>query len=491
MDSTKVYPKEPVPCQKFKLSLSDVYAPKHWVVQSHFLPLKTDVSFARCYEILKTGLSRTVSDIPALLGTIQQLSDDPRDLAIEVEDDSYVEFLFEDFSARQTVPRYDQLKAIGFSAAGLLKSFAPPVAIDFVSEGSRILAAKLNYLSGGIVLTVGINHLFADAATVSRVEQTWACHTADVSRGCEKSYRIDVPDAEIRERLSKPPPGTTPTSSELWKVVPAAQSPLRFPEKIATDKGKEAGSIDSSTQAIPPVERQADDIGWSIWHLSPESLTQLKHAASAGDGEDWISTIDAVAGLFWCTLASEMQWSKTGYGESLVFFALNIRHRLEPAIHPQYLGNAVDMVTGTSRVEDLVRGEQSLHGAARAIRNAVQSWDQTEWARRLALMTVLPKEEALCPDVPYLLSPNHLGFVDSSKVRTQFNDWGADLGHVERTRYILPVHNHAKCATILNIHPQLSDGGLEVAITLSAQLRDALQSNLMFARFVSLVCVDP
>ncbi|KJX93329.1 trichothecene 3-o-acetyltransferase like protein [Zymoseptoria brevis] len=487
---SKVCPDEVLPEQRVKLSIGDVYAPKVWVTQALFWPVECATSFERCHELLRTGLSRTLHDVPALAGRVIRLSDDPRDLAIDVTRDAHVEFTAEDLSTCKDIPSYAALKAAGFSTMGLAAAFSPPAALRPVCEGCPILTAKLSFLDGGAVLLIGTNHIFADGAAIGKIQNIWAGHTAAAATDRRYvAHEQDPGDEETRRRLSTTVPGVNPrTGFKDWKIVPAQHSALYLAGAPGTSRPSEEANAD--TQQNSDCVEAPGQLEWSVWYLSQEALVGLKSVASEGlQSNAWISTVDALISLFWSRIALTKQPLATTppSQESVLYFAINIRPRLQPPISPHFLGNAVDMMTKTLTLQELSR-EDSIQVAARAVRAAIGDWKESEWAARLTVCAGLPATEALCPDTTSLLSKGNIGITDASKLQTHLSGWGPELGRVERMRYTMPVRGLPSDVTIVSIHPRLQDGAIEVTVSLSAFTQQALLADTIFSSYASLVC---
>lgn len=491
VQSGRLRPSHSITEQTIKLSLCDAYAPKVWVIQTHFWPLPpepnidSDGTASRHYHILREALSRTLSEVPILAGHVMQQSSDPRDLAIHIGQDAHVDFFLESQCDCPDVPPYAELKAAGWPISPELKErFSVPLMLEPVYEGSPTFVAKLNILKGGLALTVGVNHLIADAAAVNELEKIWSHHASDVSNNLISRHRADTCEAKIRARLSKPISNAVSFNNQDWQVFPASQSQLALPKRslpTALETFKE-GSAGSEADQKEPTH-------WCIWRLDAASLAEVKQKATTTEADHWISTLDAVVGLFWSRLSKVKQHQIEGSKQSKVFMSINIRHRLQAPLHSQYIGNAVDMVSTSLSGEELLAESTSFSAASYGARAAINSWSESEWAAWLTTAANLESDNALCPSPAALLAPQNLGVTDASKIETHLFDWGPELGNIEKTRYMMPASGLAGYATLLTVYPRLKDGGLEVGTILTPAIKDALQQDAVFSGFASLVCV--
>ncbi|KAI5367214.1 putative transferase [Septoria linicola] len=485
----KVYPSETIIARTIKLSICDAYSPKAWVTQVHFWPLADPDKFQRAYDILKLGLGRTLTEIPALAGTICQLSDDPRDLGIHIDHDPYVEFAFKDLSDSNHIPKYADLKANGFPLAGLVEPLSQPAMLSPVHEGSRMITAQLSRLDGGLALSFGVNHVLADATSLAEIERVWSLHTADVSNHVTSTHRPEMDEMASRTRLSSPVCKTARFSDEHWKVFPTGRSQLNLPRE-ATTKEAVLTLLDDAKRAMQAsCGGDAEEIKMCLWSFSSSSLAKLKSVAAGCDASQWISTMDALVGLFWSRLAVVKQKS-TNEAESVLLFPMNIRQRLHPSIDAHYIGNAVDIIT-TSCPLLALKADSGLVTAARQIRRANTGWQETKWASWLAMASDLPNDQAIVPNPLCLLATHNMAFNDYSKSLSNVLDWGIELGVIDRTRYtnLEPASNFANCATAVFVNPRLTDGSLEVVMTATEHLNGMLAADEVFSKYGRFVTV--
>ncbi|USW49023.1 Putative transferase [Septoria linicola] len=465
----KVYPSETIIARTIKLSICDAYSPKVWVTQVHFWPLADPDKFQRAYDILKLGLGRTLTEIPALAGTICHLSDDPRDLGIHIDHDPHVEFAFKDLSDSNHIPRYADLKANGFPLAGLVEPLSQPAMLSPVHEGSRMITAQLSRLDGGLALSFGVNHVLADATSIAEIERIWSLHTADVSNHVTSTHRPGMDEMASRTRLSLPV-SQPPTGSNYQKAA-----------LTLLDDAKRAMQASCGGDA--------EEIKMCLWTFSSSSLAKLKSVAAGCDASQWISTMDALVGLFWSRLAVVKQKS-TNEAESVLLFPMNIRQRLHPSIDAHYIGNAIDIIT-TSCPLLALKADSGLVTAARQIRRANTGWQETKWASWLAMASDLPNDQAIVPNPLCLLATHNMAFNDYSKSLSNVLDWGIELGVIDRTRYmhLEPASNFANCATAVFVNPRLTDGSLEVVMTATEHLNGMLAADEVFSKYGRFVTV--
>lgn len=485
-------PRQPLKDRTIELSICDVYSPKVWVTQIHFFPVE---SHANSFSLFKEGLSRTINDVPALIGTLGRTSDDPRDLVIKVQSDGGVEFGCEDLLTAKDVPSYSDLKADGFPINDLAEKLLPKVVLTPVSEGLPILAAKLNLLNGGLALSFGFNHLLCDASAIAEIERLWALHTSDACSGREwQSHRSATPDIAVRKWISTLANHSEDFEDDLWKVFPTHRSQLNLPREPVSVEAALTEIQEAKKARLEQLNGNVDETKWSIWYFSPESLVSLKKDASIDDGGQWVSTLDALMGLFWSRISvikpSITKTEREGDQVSQAIFPLNLRQRVNPTVSAQFIGNLIDITSSDCRLDDLQDGVKGILNAARSIRKTIQSWSQSKWQAWIAKALILPYDEAICPNPLSLLEVDNVAFNDYSRSQCYASDWGEGLGRIDATRYPKPAASMAGCATAVVVHPRLADGGLEVAMTSNDDVRQAMERDEIFQRYAKLKCIS-
>jgi trichothecene 3-O-acetyltransferase len=423
-----VYASTNVKKQTIKLSLTDAYSPKIWAKQTLFWTLKDPSVFHSIYDILRQGLARVLTDVPALTGTVGRGSEDPRDLVINVPSNGHVVFTKVDLSETDDVPDYATLSSRGWPMTDVVAPFSPLGTMSQIFEGAAFFTAQLNILRGGFALCFAINHLLVDGASIAEVEELWAKHTGDVCNGKEfQSHRIGIPDAEIKERLSTPIEGAKEFEHPNWALFPTEKTQVNLP-KLTPSKETLLGVFEAAKKDhLANVKQQAEDVKWCVWYFSAQCLAQLKKDASSEDKSQWISTVDALVGLFWARTAHALRNASKGHEVSVALFPINIRHRLQPPLPSRYIGNAVDIVFLECHLAELeAEGSAGIQSAARAVRKAVSGWDQSLWESWLTKAATMSPEQSIVPNALALLNTHNIGF----------NDFSVSIGGYNHTAYL-------------------------------------------------------
>lgn len=489
MTDFNIQPYEEVPAQIIELSVPDAAAPKHCPIQLLFWPVENRTSFIKGYENLRKGLSRLLADVPVLVGNIQRSSQgDSRYLSVTIPPGASVEFPFDDFSAVDTIPSYADLQRTGFPTTSFRDLLSPKMSLGPMVEGSPNMCAKLNLIKGGAILAYGFSHILADGWANSELGRLWALHAAHASQNVAfRRQKAATPDEEIRSRLSTLPkfnPGApldpflqiTPSeeaTNYLHKDVPSAEK--------AKKKARE--KMMATLQASGEVPRPPS---FAIWKFTPEKLKELKQAASSPDPENWISTMDALAGLFWSRIAHIQGQSAQGHQQSSCIFALNIRQRLQPPVPQAYVGNVFSPVDATCPLEELESNVSGLKAAAQSMRRANKGWTQPRWEAWLSKIMTLAPEKTLDTSQEFRLRKHNIYFNDYSAFQLNVADWGAPFGQPTRTRCLRSGLSGG--APGVWVYPKFPDGSLEVWLTSNEALQKSLLEDATFNVYAEFLC---
>ncbi|KAF2165792.1 hypothetical protein M409DRAFT_55661 [Zasmidium cellare ATCC 36951] len=490
-DEFNVYPCIDVQKQVIKLSVCDAYSPKIWAKQTLFWPLDDRSKAGFIYDVLKEGMSRLLADVPGLTGMTGRGSEDPRDLVINIPSNGPAEFTFDNLVGKHGIPDYASLKSQHWPMSDVVVPFSPPGTMSQIFEGASFFKAQLNVLNGGLALCIAMNHLLTDGASIAEIEEIWSKHTADVSDGKPfQSHRIETPDYDIRKRLSTPIDGAKDFTHVNWDLFPTEKSQVNLP-KLTPSKETALGVLETAKKEhLSNVNVQAEDVKWCVWYFSAESLSKLKQDASGTDKSQWISTIDALVGLFWSRTAHSLKSKSKGHETSFALFPINIRHRLQPPLPSKYIGNAVDIVFLNCPIAKLeADANEGIQAAAQHVRKAVSGWDQSLWESWLSKAATMSPELSICPNPLALLNIHNIGFNDFSKVQSNLLDWGSVLGRADRVRYMGNPNMFSNCAPTVRVHPRLADGGLEVATTANEHAREVMGNDEVMLRYGKLITV--
>ncbi|KAK9471090.1 acetyltransferase [Dipodascopsis tothii] len=305
----------------------------------------------------------------------------------------------------------------------------PGTAAGLVAETGPVLAVQINFIVGGVVLTVASQHNAMDM----------------------------VGQGNVMRWLSQACAGVLPSAADL-----AAGNADKRASVPLMDAAWQPGSDLDHQMARPPVPAAARPTTWAYVRFSAAALGRLKAAANATKDADvdFVSTDDAATALLWqCVTRARAPRLKpdavTTFGR-----AVDVR----PFLHvpDSYPGALSNMVFSSFAVPDLATA--SLGAVASALRRQLYPRVYDVAYRTRALATLLDRS----PDktVVALTAPvdAETGIMLSSwaKVDVYALDFGLGLGKPEAVRRprFLPIES------LGYIMPKAPDGELVIGIGL-------------------------
>jgi hypothetical protein len=480
---------EQVPAQIIELSVPDAAAPKHCPIQILFWPVENRSSFIKGYKNLREGLSRLLAEVPTLLGNIKRNSKGgPRYLTVTIPAGASVEFAFDDVSAIETIPSYDDLQRTGFPTTGMRDLLSPKTSLGPMVEGSPMMCAKLNLIKGGAILAYGFSHILADGWANSELGRLWALHAAHASQGIVfEKQKTATPDEEIRSRLSTPPKFNADAPLDTFlQITPSDEATNYLHKDVPSAEKAKRKAREKMMATIQAAGEVPEPPSFAIWKFTPKKLKELKQAGSSSDTTNWISTMDALAGLFWSRIAHIQGQSAKGHQQSSCIFALNIRQRLQPPVPQAYVGNVFSPVDAVCSLEELESDISGLKAAAQSMRRANKGWTQPRWEAWLNKIMTLPSEQTLDTSQEFRLRKQNIYFNDYSAFQLNIADWGAPFGQATRTRCLRSGLSAG--APGVWVYPKFPDGSLEVWLTSNDALRKSLLEDATFNQYAEFLC---
>lgn len=386
---------------------------------------------------LRSGLQRTVNEIPILAGQMGYAStgwtvkNGQARLRIKDVDLGFSELQSSNFS--ESMLPADMLSSV-------------PALTDPQTEwhACRIQA---NFIRGGLLLVISINHTTMDGYGITRVIEALA-------RNCR-----------VRE-------GVAP----LEPVV--IDRPVFSESTVDGDIAKLAAySIVRGTPNLGPISSR---IITASFRLPVQNLGVLKAAASPA--EDWITTHDAVNSLCWRVHArSRLKAGIISDQDTARFaFPVDFRRLTTLPLPSHYTGNAVLMNKVGLPVKTLL-GPDGLSQAAAAIRAGVREVDSAYVDNFIAVAKSLETPGQL--KINLKLEHRNTGFGSTSYKGFAHStlDWDPALGRFERMRLASGVTGEGMSI----IMPVLRDGTWETTVTIEEELYEIFRTDEEWAQYTS------
>jgi methylglutaconyl-CoA hydratase len=390
---------------------------------------------------LRSGLQRTVNEFPILAG---QMGYTPTGWTIKSG------------QARLRVKTLD-MSFFDLADANFSEAMLPADAISSVPtlqdpehewHSCRIQA---NFIRGGLLLVISINHTTMDGYGITKVIQTLArnCHPQEAS----PSVNHVVLD---RSALS--------ASAEAKADV----------ERL------DAYSIVCGTPNLGPPTSSV--ITTTSFRLCPQALKALKNAASPPQEEGWITTHDAVNALCWRVHARCRYGAEMISGEEMARFAfpVDFRQLMKSPLPEDYIGNAV-LMTKVELPVDVLLGADGLRHAATAIRTGVRRVDASYVDNFIAVAKSLERPGQL--KINLKLDQRHTAFGSTSYKGFAHStlEWDAAVGKYERLRLASGVTGEGMSIIL----PVLRDGSWEATVTLEEELERSLRTDYELMAYTS------
>ncbi|CRG90102.1 Genome polyprotein 1 [Talaromyces islandicus] len=250
--------------QSFRLNAFDYVNPNHGMGIVLYFPLHDGVTFQQVFANLQEGLNRTFSMIPALGGKIMQCSEQEfgytkGDLCVSMPPISMADsvknrLVFKDLSG--ILPHFEKLREAGFPPSAFKDSLVlrddpfPKFPVD-------IFSGQVNFVSGGCIVAVDLNHCCLDGLGALIALKAWAenCRflqgdrTASCSWFDPESFNHSLPEIiHEREGWTRPAESVDPG---IWGFLPFIppddhQSNTKAPPSDTSSK------TDTNAIALPP-----------------------------------------------------------------------------------------------------------------------------------------------------------------------------------------------------------------------------------------------
>jgi hypothetical protein len=421
---------------------------------------------------LEEGLATLLSEIPFLAGNVM-IGDESRDLlTLEIPEDGGVLLKIRRMVDADDGPvlDFEEMELGGFPVSALNPAVMCPR--SFLPDATApCMQVQVNLIRGGLVLAMHFHHSVVDGEGAMAIINQWAKHVRAVS-----DFQI-LPESDLLP-------------------AEAFDRTVLFPENSARSKLCDFVSFQDGRDMSPDgdscwnVGERMEVTGAKIangvsWYFTKENLQQIEEKAMPRNPDDPKMTESSVLSAFvfrHYTLARRLE--QQGIDEASYHYPCNIRSRIEPPLHPQYLGNSVvPSRTLLPLSEILSSDEDTLYRIASAISSSIDWWSSDKVWELLGAMEAWPR----VGDIERTMDLNcktdfHLTNLSAFPILGNY--WGPKMGSL--ISFKLPAM--ALMDGYGLIMPRYADGGLEVILYMNADTLEALKEDKEFtqyARFVS------
>ncbi|EHK26104.1 uncharacterized protein TRIVIDRAFT_35703 [Trichoderma virens Gv29-8] len=364
-----------------------------------------DAMKSRAVEIMKEGLSRTISQARHLCCTIEKNTSGSGYMYLKKKDSTvrlFVQWLDSPEDADK-YPSFEDIEKAHFSAVPLgdLKLWS----VDPMTYGEKpeahpgaspvVSAFKMNFVRGGMVLNMHHHHYSNDV-------MGWAGYTRQLAENCfaafnKTAYPTWAPKNMDLSLLSK----AEPPEDQKIEGPPA---PKRHPGHV---------------QGIA-----------LLFHLPKSKAAELKKMATPTDGT-WISTYDAFTAFIWrsITRVRAPVFNPDPSSKSILIEAVDMRRRFNnPKVPPRIRGNVMfAALSTTAPVEQPtvaeVISEWPLSKVAQYIRGMTNSITQESLDKTLEMVATIRDKTALNVRIDSL-PPMSVLFTDHRDATMASTDFG-------------------------------------------------------------------
>ncbi|KAK8244714.1 transferase family-domain-containing protein [Phyllosticta capitalensis] len=345
--------------EEFPLSDLDHIISKIYVPVTLVYKLEDHVDRQQVIEKLRSSLQVTLSQYPCLRGSLRNDESSNR-LFIRKEESNTVPFNIHWLDEQEDdFPSYEMLEKKEFppslldvgalfpSAVFQKQIWGTPTQGD--DDDKKVLVVQANFIRGGLILGVAVQHNCADGAGIDGFLCEWAGNARRVSEG-ERPTPIDP---LIFDR------------SPLFSTVKEASSFARaLADKSALKK--------LSDMPPMPEDFKMPSLSQVIFHFPSAGIARLKEDAKL-PGQNVIGSYDAICAIIWrCMIRARLPLLNPDMAATTRFgHTVNARKFLEPALPPRYFGNVVMYPRVDMKVSELL-GDGSLPHVVSTVRPSIQ-----------------------------------------------------------------------------------------------------------------------
>ncbi|KAL4926552.1 transferase family protein [Aspergillus undulatus] len=391
----------------FTLNAFDYVNPNHGMGLMLYIPLGEGITFQQAFANLQEGLNRTFDLIPALSGKMMHCSEQmigytTGDLCVTIPPlskaaSAHNRLVYKDLS--RVLPSFQELREASFPPSAFKDSLA--LRDDpFPAFPAEIVVGQANFVSGGCILAVDLNHCCLDGLGAMVALKAWAenCRylQGDESATCSwydpESFNHSLPEIiHEQEGWSRPlneiDPGT-------WGFLPffppddethSSPSPTPATTSDHPTTTKETGLPPRpifplhSTWPLPKAKRP---LRTTLFTISPAKLSQLHEDVLASSpnspNETKSSTSDIVQALFWRAairarhrVASEIRKQTFPPDElSILELPTDGRPYFSSLLPESYMGSMLIMSRCTMNLSTLLSPKTSLADVAQFLHHS-------------------------------------------------------------------------------------------------------------------------
>lgn len=472
------------------------------IIQNWVLCFPCDVGdIHRISTVLQAGFVKTTHQRPYLAGQLGREKNGSRSgrLTLTYPNDEHVKMRFSvnDLTDKPDIwrPSYEELRLQGMPISQLNPEvLVPPGGYEKLWECP--IVAQANFIPGGCLLDVCLNHSFFDGLGGAMAVGDWA-------KNCKELQQHSTNSAASLNSEQ----GQMSAADFSHSENATAFKPLKLPDILqdtTAPHGEELARIKEDRllwQLLGLQKPPSDPIAGrgppsnkvmvsAIFAASAESIRLLKTESTPactevnGQGTTpFISSFDATAALLWrCVIrACYSDLDDSEKTRSRLRIPINLRHIL--GIPGDYPGNVLLHSVTEMPVESLIAESNRPQVASKIRSSLIFSRDVSRVVDAIKLSFVLPESASRSP----LFSDT----TKQDRVLTSWqdlpyykHDWGPMFGSPGNAEFFRPPHDHLR--GIFALQPRRIEDTVEVLINIDQAQMDRLRSDVEFTKYFEL-----
>ncbi|KAJ5885204.1 hypothetical protein N7495_009714 [Penicillium taxi] len=503
--------------QSFRLNAFDYVNPNHGMGIVLYFSLHEETPFSEVFTNLQEGLNRTFDMIPALSGKMmyassQEIGYQKGDLCVTIPPlantaSARDRLVYKDLSS--ILPSFEKLREAGFPPSafrdGLVLRDDP-----FPKFPANIFSGQVNFVSGGCIIAVDLNHCCLDGLGVMVALKAWGenCrylqgdHTATCSWYDPESFNHSLPHIiHEQEGWARPVEEIDPGT---WGFLPF------FPPDDSLSSGLKPSSIDNAREhTLPPAPKITLHDVWplpraercletTMFLIRPNKLEKMKQEVIADpEAKGAIKSIsDIVQAFLWRAavrvryrVAKEIRKQNFSPDEvSILELPTDGRPYFSSLLPSTYMGSLLILNRSTMPIETLCSDKTSIGQVAYLLRQSASRITPSVVHDVFSILQSLPDHSRFSTanmglEHMHAMISNMMLF---PKNEINFGDaFFANHGLLESLRPQVERGNGR--FRFLVIFPIRDDGGIELVLGTHPEELEMFQKDAEFTKFAELV----
>ncbi|KAF3484455.1 uncharacterized protein GIQ15_03779 [Arthroderma uncinatum] len=497
--------------QSFPLNALDYVNPNHNMGLVFYFSLRDGVSFERVFTNLQEGLNRTFDLIPALSGKImnrseQEIGYSKGDLCVTIPPLSMAasarnRLVYKDLS--DILPPFDELRNTDFAPSTFKDSLV--LRDDPITKiPANIFAGQVNFVRGGCILAVDLNHCCLDGLGAMVAIKAWAenCRylQGDKSATCNwydpESFNHSLPEIlHEQEGWVKPVDAVDPGTWGFLPFFPPDDESV--PTKLPKDGALTPRPI-FPLHNVWPLPRAERCMKTTLFLVTPEKLEKMKQDVIADPQAKGVITSisDIVQAFFWRTairaryrVAKEMRKETFGPDDmSILELPTDGRPYFSSRLPSTYMGSVLILNRCSMPVETLCSPETSIGHVAYMLRQSTARITPSLVHDAFTILQSLP-DHSRFSTANMGLEHMHAMISNMMLFPTSEINFGdklfANSGSPESMRP--QVERAHGIFRFLAIYPMKKDGGVELVLGTHREELEMFKTDEEFMKYADLV----